>query len=220
MGGGKPLSWQWKLTLTGFFLCFAGFFYTFTDGCHEWVLGRISQEYAATPESERRDSAWAGRFLLWAGFKGSVCGDYQAGCSMYKEFCGLPKDYKRRAFDYVVSAEFKRNDTRRSFMGKCSADGLSGWGPTHPDAPEAFYNYLCLMEPNEAAATTGREAKVYYLLFYDWCRQHSPDKKPHPAFKKYWDKIRQKTLDSHVGFSDIPNFDFEAKKAMPWVEPK
>ena len=75
------------------------------------------------------------------------------------------------------------------------------------------------MEPNEAGATTGREAKVYYALFYDWHIKHSEDHKPHPKFKKYWEKLRQKVLDTRVGWSDIPGFDFEAKKAAPWKEP-
>ena len=216
---GKPLSWKWKLTLTSIVLSMAFMAYVFTDGCHEAVVGRINQEFISMPESERRDSAWAGRFLAWATFKGSVCGDYKVACSMLKEFCGLPKDYNKRAFDYVFSPAFKKNDSKNAFQGKCSQNGMTGWGPLHPDAPDAYYDYICYMEPNEAGATTGREAKVYYALFYDWHIKHSEDHKPHPKFKKYWEKLRQKVLDTRVGWSDIPGFDFEAKKAAPWKEP-
>src|SRR5262249_13822289 len=152
--------------------------YMFTDGCHEWVLGRIQQEFTSMPESERRDSAWAGRFLMWAEFKGYVCGDYKAGASMYKEFCGLPKDYNTRAWDYVASQKFQKNETHNSLLEKLSPNGLPGGGPTHPDAPDAFYEYLNLIEPHEAGATTGREAKVYWLIFYEWHRQHTPSKLP------------------------------------------
>jgi len=212
------LSWKWKLTLAGvaLFMVFVG--WIFTDGCHDYMLGKFNQEFTSLPESDRRDSNWAGYFLWWASFKQNVCGDYKAASSMYKEFCGLPKDYKTRAWDYVSSPKFRNNDYKNSFIGKCSPNGLTGWGPTHPDAPDAFYNYLCTIEPNEAAATTGREAKVYYLLFYDWHMKHSADHQPHPKFKKYWDKIRQKILDSHVGFEGIPYFDYDAKKAAPWTE--
>src|SRR4051812_38044806 len=107
MGGGKPLSWQWKLVLGGVALGLVFMGYVFTDGCHEYVVGKINREYAETPASERRESAWAWRHLFWAAFKGNVCGDFQAASSMYKDFCGMPKDYKRRAFDYVMSPEFK-----------------------------------------------------------------------------------------------------------------
>lgn len=216
---GKPLSWKWKLTLLGLASSMALMVYLFTDGCHEWVLGKINREYTSMPEADRRDSAWAGRFLWWAAFKGSILGDHKAGASMYKEFCGLPKDYNARTWDYVSSPKFRNHDTHFSFIGKTSPNGLSGWGPTHPDAPDAFYDYLCMIEPHEAGATTGREAKVYYLLFYDWHMKYSGTKQPHPKFKKYWDKVRQKILDSHVGFDGIPAFDAEAKKAPAWKEP-
>ena len=216
---GKPLSWKWKLTLFSVFCALAFVAWIFTEAAHDWVIGQINFGYSSTPESERRDSAWAGRFLFWAAFKGNVCGDYKPACSMYKEFCGLPKEYDKRAYDYVASPAFQKNNTKNSFKGKVSQDGKVGWGPLHPDAPDAYYNYICLLEPNEVSATTGREAKVYYLLFYDWHIKHSEDHKPHPKFMKYWDKVRQKTLDSHVGFTDIPGFSFEAKKAVKWVEP-
>jgi len=216
---GKPLSWKWKLTILGVAGSMALMVYVFTDGCHEWVTGKINQEFLSMPESDRRDSSWAGRFLTWAAFKGYVCGDYKAGASMYKEFCGLPKDYNQRCWDYVAGPKFSKNDTKNSFSGKCSPNGLSGWGPTHPDAPDAFYEYLCLIEPHEAGATTGREAKVYWLIFYEWHRKYTPSKQPHPKFKKYWDKIRQKIIDARVGFEGMPNYDAEAKKAPAWKEP-
>ncbi len=217
---GKPLSWKWKLVLATIVLSLTALWYVFTDGCQNAVVGRISQEYNSMPESEQRDSAWASRWLYWAAFKGSVCGEYKVACSMLKEFCGMPKDYNMRTWDYVNSPQFKRNDSKNAFQGKCSPNGMTGWGPTHPDAPDAFYDYVCYQEPYQAGATTGREAKVYYLLFYVWHAKHSADGKPHPKFMKYWDKMRQKALDTKVGWGDIPNFDYEAKKAAPWKEPQ
>jgi len=217
---GKPMSWQWKLTLF-FVVLILGFTgYVFTDVCNDIVIDRIQQEYRSMPESERRDSAWAGRYLFWASFKGNVCGDWKAAACMLKDFCGLPKDYRVRVYDYVLNPAFKKDGGKNAFTGKCSPDGSTGWGPMHPDAPEAFFDYICFIEPNEVGATTGREATVYYMLFYDWHIKHSIDHMPHPKFNKFWDKIRQKVLNAHVGFSGIPNFDYNAAKAMPWVEPK
>ena len=215
----KPLSWKWKIILTLIVLAFVLLGWIFTPGCDAWVQGKINQEFAALPESERRDSQWAGWYLFWAAFKGNVCGDYKSASGMYKDFCGLPMDYNKRAFDFVLSPAFKRMDAKNGFVGKCSPNGLLGWGPMHPDAPDAYYNYICMIESNEVGATTGREALVYYMLFYDWHMKHSADHKPHPKFQKYWEKIRQKTLDSRVGFSEIPNFDYLAKQAPPWKEP-
>jgi len=212
---------NWKQKLTVFFVVsfLALLAYVFTSGCHETVIRLIQQEYMALPESERRDSAWADRFLYWAAFKGNVCGEWKVAASMYREFCGMPKDYRIRCYDFAVSPAFKGNNGN-SLQGKCSPDGRTGWGPLHPDAPDAFYDYICLIEPNEVGATTGREATVYYMLFYDWHMQHTMDHVPHPKFNKYWDKIRQKAIDGRVGFAGIPYFDFYAKKALPWVEPK
>lgn len=217
---GKPMSWKWRITIGTIVLFFLLLGWIFTPSAHSWVLNRIDQDLAAMPESERRDSEWAGWFLFWAAFKGNVCTEYKVGCSMYKDFCGLPKEYEKRAYDFVMSPQFKRMDAKNGFVGKCSPDGRYGWGPLHPDAAEAYYDYICMIEPNEVSATTGREALVYYILFYDWHMQHSPDHKPHPKFLKYWEKIRQKTMNARTGFSEIPNFDYMAKKATPWVEPK
>ncbi|MEI6233944.1 MAG: hypothetical protein WCT04_12880 [Planctomycetota bacterium] len=217
---GKPLSWQWKLVLGSVVLSLLFLGYVFTEDCHDSVVRRIHQEYMAMPESERRESAWADRFLFWAGFKGSVCGDWKIAAGMLKEFCGLPKDYKVRAYDYVMSPNFKKDNGKKAFVGKTSQDGMAGWGPMHPDAPEAFYDYLCFIEPNEVGATTGNESKVYFILFYDWHIKHSPDHMPHPKFNKFWDKIRQKILNGRTGVGEIPTWDFNAKKALPWKEPK
>lgn len=217
---GKPLSWKWKITLASVGAALFVLGYIFTDGCNDAVVSRVNQEFMATPENERRNSAWAGRYFLWGEFKGSVCGDYKVAAGIFKDFCGLPKEYEKRAYDYCLSPAFTRNEQKMAFKGKCSANGLTGWGPMHPDAPDVFYEYLTTIEPWEAGATTGREAKVYWILFYDWYSKHSPDHKPHPKFLKYWVKVRQKMLNSHVGFGEMNGFDYEGKRATPWKEPE
>jgi hypothetical protein len=186
--------------------------YVFTDGCHQWVMSQLNQAYKELPPEDARESPWAWRWTAWAYFKGNVCGDYKVGCSMYKDFCGVPKDYNVRAYGVVLAPGFKK------FTGKCTPDGKLGWGPMHPDAPDVYYEYLCLMEPYESGATTANEAKVYFVLFYNWWIKNSPDHKPHPKFNKYWAKVRQKILNGHVPMTDMPNYDYNAKKAPVWKE--
>ena len=172
------------------------------------------QEPGDVKSDEQRDSPWAYRWLAWASFKGNVCEDYQIAAGMYKEFCGFPKDYKQHTWDLVHSPAWGKG----KFVSKVSADGMRGWGPLHPYAPEAFYDYLCVLDAHESGAVTAEEGKVYYILFYTWHIKHSPDHKPHPLFNKFWVKVRQKILNGHVPMDDIPQFDFNAKLAAPYKE--
>jgi len=212
---GKPMSIQWKLVILGVVASLAFVAWIFSDGAHEFVVAQINMAFKDMQPDEQRDSPWAYRWLAWANFKSNVCEDYRVGAGMYKEFCGLPKAYESRVWDLFHSPSW---GTKGKFVAKVTPDGLHGWGPTHPYAPEAFYNYLCVFDTRESSANVANEAKCYFMLFYTWHMKYSPDHKPHPMFNKFWNKVREKILKGHVQMNDIPGWDFDAKKAEPYKE--
>ena len=59
----------------------------------------------------------------------------------------------------------------------------------HDLAPDAFYAYIELYEPKNSSQFTYDRCVEYYLLLYDFVKKNSDDRKPHPKFKKYWDKL-------------------------------
>jgi len=176
----------------------------------------MNESFKDTPLDERRTSSLAGRWLAWAYFRGYTLGNYSDGYEMYRDFLGLPK--KTWAADTIFSSA--PANKKEVGVGKASADWQQGWGIMHPDAADAFYDYICLLEVKESGVTIARESKAYYMYLYNLHMKKSPDHMPHPLFAKYWPKVRQKILDHHVTVDDIPNYDFNAKKAKPWVEPK
>ena len=164
--------------------------------------------------AERRESSLAGRFMAWAYFRGYTLGDDKGAYEMYRDFLGFPKK------TLIADTVFSSNQKVKVGVGKVSPDWKQGWGIMHPDAADMFYDYICYMESKESGVNIARESKAFYVVFYEWYAKRSPDKTPHPKFMKYWVKVRQKILNGRVGVEDIPNYDFNAKKAKPWVEPK
>lgn len=211
---GKPLNWKWKLFWACVLLFCFMVIYAFTEGCHDYVIRSMNDSFRDTPPEERRESGLAGRYLAWAYFRGNTIGDPPSAYEMYRDFLGFPK--KRWIADIV----FSPNAKEKVGSGKASADWQQGWGILHPDACDAFYDYICLMEAKESGYNIARESKAFYVAMYEWHAKKSPTKEPHPKFMKYWVKVRQKILNGRVSVDDIPNYDFNAKKAKPWVEPK
>lgn len=191
---GKPLSWKWKLSITGVVLalCAIGFF--LSSPGQDWLAGKMLQYIEETPEAERRDSPWAGRWLALAWWRGNVLMDTEASMEMYRQFCGLPKSRRDDTFfqTYKLSGPLT------------SEDGKTGWGPMHPRAPEAYFAYLELFEPLNSSQRMHEQCLNYYRLFYTWVSRHSDNFKPHPYFKKYWPQIKEfASKRSGLGWQEI-----------------
>ena len=194
---GKPLSWKWKLTIA-FIALFLGLLaFIFSGSGQEWMAGKIVESVQSLPESERRDSPWADRWMLLAWWRANILMDSQGAMDMYREFCGLPKN----PLDESV---FK-------YPGKlcgplCSEDGKTGWGPFHKRAPEAYAAFLEIFDEDHSSMATREQALNYYRLFYTWEVRHASDHKPHPYFNKYWPKMK----------------DYVAKVSLPWgdIDPR
>jgi hypothetical protein len=175
---GRKGSWKWKLCLAIVAALIGLMVLAFSSFGQNWARDQVLDGYNQTPEAERRDSAWADRWLALAWWRSTILLDSEGGMEMYREFCGLPKD--RRAPNNVF-----RDWKLESPL--CSPDGDKGWGPEHPRAPEAFYNYLVLYDTLESSQFTHAECENYFRLFYTWMLYKT--RKVHPNFSKYWPKI-------------------------------
>jgi hypothetical protein len=193
----RKLSWKWKILV----VCIIAFFFLLVFILTPWgqdiMRDKIEQYYADTPESERRDSPWADRYVSLAWFRGTILGHTEDSIKMYRKFVGIEDD-----------SPF----TTWKFKGLCSPDGKTGWGPCHPRAPEAYYNYLQLKfsETNESNQYLSEIAWRYYTLLYDMASYASPDHKPNPNFNVYWQKV--KNIGERGGFRP-PNVDLAAPRA-------
>lgn len=180
------LSWKWKLVL-GFILGFLLLMVVaLTSWGHNLAKNHIRSAFENMPEDERRDSAYADWWLRLAWWAGSIRGETREAMSMYTEFCGANVDDKKRDFTITLK-----------LVGLCSADGKTGWGPFHKRAPEAFYTYLEFLEIEKSAQVHNAEIVRMYRLFYQWCSAYG-EKKFNPCFKKYWQKLIDKSVTRRV----------------------
>jgi hypothetical protein len=177
----RRLSWKWKLTILFVFgfLFLIGF--TLSETGHDWAYNYIKRAYNEMPEAERRDSKYADWYLKLAFFCGNIRGDEKKAMFMYKEFLGILEDEK--------GINFFDEHSKKKLHGLCSEDGKTGWGPAHPLAADAYYAYIEFNEIHFSAQNTQLRCIEYYELLYDWMIKKGPDHKPHPKFKKYWDKV-------------------------------
>jgi len=203
---GRRWSWKTKIALLVLGLLFFLFIFISTSDGQQWLADRMTKTYNEMPEEQRRDSSLATWWRMLAYWRGNICGYYDPSYEMYKEFCGLGNGYN---INWKIPKLTK-------FAGKCSADGKTGWGPLHPDAPDAYYEYLKLYQPQKVAAWTQKEAENYYYLFYEWPIRTQTDKRPHPKFSKYWPQVQQMILDGHLGRNE--GMDLKAPLALPWTE--
>src|SRR5438046_764928 len=131
-----PKNWKYKLlalitlTIGGVIL------WSFTAGGFAYWKSTIVTGYNETPPEQRRDSGWAEWWLRLAYFRGAICGYDEDAIKMYKEFLGMMPDEKKQ--DVFTTSKLK---------GMCSEDGKTGFGPLHPLAPDAFFDYLELYCP-------------------------------------------------------------------------
>ena len=186
----RKLSWKIKLLLAfvAGSLFMVGFL--FSSWGQDMMRDKIVQYYNDTPESERRDSPWAQRYIDLAYIRGNIMGDTEAGMEMYKNFLGLKVDDKGRD----VFQTQKLNGLL------VSVDGKTGWGPAHPLAADAYYNYLVMFDENTNASGqfVGQKAWQYYELLYTYVVQHNlNDHKASPRFKAHWQAIQLLAQKSH-----------------------
>jgi len=179
----KRLSWKWKAAVAVLVLCLFMIGWLFSASGHAWMKAKIIAKYEELPASDQRDSPWADRYLTLAWWAGNIRGEAKEAMRMYEQFCGLGRD--KLGNDFTVTGKF---------VGLCSPDGKTGWGPLHPRAPEAHWAYIELMDTETTASRQFIHAECFrfYRLFYTWCFSHSPDRKPHPNFSEYWQKIRER----------------------------
>lgn len=200
LGWLQRLSWKWRLTIVFVIAVIVCMGVIMSDSGQEWMKEKVVASYNELPESERRDSPIADRFLKLAYFRGFICGDTKNAMLMYQEFLGMAPDAKG---DDVFKT-WKLN-------GMCSPDGKTGWGPAHPRAPEAYMNFLELYEPLNSSQFTSDRCWQYYALLYDWMIRKGPTGKPNPNFKLYWDKVV--ILARKSNRPPPPNVDLGAKLA-------
>jgi hypothetical protein len=166
------------------------------------ALAKIQKQFEALPEKDRRASDLANQFLLLAEIQELLCDEHGA-MQMYREFCGLPKDSK----DNSVFETWKLTGPL------VTTNGQSGWGPLHPRAPEAYFNFLALYEVQNSSQFTQERCWEYYRLFYTWSIAFSPDHKPHPCFNKYWPKVKD------LGEKSPREWPKDINKAAPLARP-
>ena len=179
----KPLSWQWKLVI-GFVIAFMVVLAVILSPWgNAWMREKIEQKFSELSPDEQRTSPWADRYMTLAWWNANIRFDDATAMDMYRTFIGFRKEKQGNNFTLGFY----------EFDGLCSKDGKTGWGPLHPRAPEAYWNYIELMSSrtNASAEFVQTEAEAFNRLFYSWMKVHSPDHRYHPQFGKYWRKIRQ-----------------------------
>lgn len=174
----RMMSWKAKLLIAFVVLVFIGIFYFFSESGAHTFKDKITEAYQEMPADERRTSEWANYFMKLAWWRG-ILGDETMARQMYLEFLGITKDAKGQTV-------FETGKLDGKYV---SPDGKTGWGPLHPRAAEAFYEYLVSYEIVNSSQFTSEECKKYYKLLYTWHMRYSPEKKPHPEFNRYWQKI-------------------------------
>jgi hypothetical protein len=175
----RKLSWKWKILIAFIVLSIFLMGFIVSDWGQDWMREKITTAYNNTPDAEKRDSPWADYYLKLAWFCGNIRGDEMQAMEMYREFLGI-KDNPTTKKNFFES---------KKLYGLCSEDGTIGWGPLHEKAPDAYYSYLELYEVRNSSQFTQARCLEYYYLLYDFVKRVSENKKPHPRFKKYWDRV-------------------------------
>jgi len=204
---GKPMSWKTKIGLGILAFMFFTFIFVFTPFGQNWMKERIDEAYEATPEADRRTSSEADRYISLAWWRGNILLDDQGAMKMYREFLGIEEDKDKNSV-YTNG---------KLVSSKVSPDGTKGWGPMHPSAPDVYWEYLSHYDKLHSVSKTSNEAWNYYRLFYTWPMQYTKEGKPHPKFKKYWNRIRDLAMKGRFVPGDIT--DGMASMAPEWKEP-
>jgi hypothetical protein len=187
---GKPLSWQWKLTIAFVVFLFALLVTAFTPAGADMVRGWIDSAYKSCPEALRGRQAAADWFLRLAWWEGFVCGRDKKAVQMYLEFIGLYEDGEVYENPEQVTNPNDYWDQEKE----------TGWGWVHPQAATAFYEMLMLYKVNHSGEMTGKRAYIYYALFYE----HALSRKgrPHPSFYKHWQYVKPLIAAGRIGVQE------------------
>jgi hypothetical protein len=201
---GKPLSWKWKLTIAFVVLFFVSLVMVFTDWGTDTMRGWIAAAYAKCQPKERQKSDAADWYLLLAWWEGGPCGREEKAIRMYREFIGIAnKDKEREGMRMII---YPYDYEASGFWDEKSK---TGWGWTHPRAPEAYYKMLSLFQSNHTAQATTEQAQGYYLLFYAYAINCFG--RPHPNFYVHWENVKlmyknlyPESVPPEAAFSGIP----------------
>jgi len=204
---GKPLSWKWKLTIGLVAFLVIGMASVLTPAGQSYLIGQIDEALQTVPESEKRTSELADRYLFLAWWRANVMLDSREAMKMYKDFLGIERNEKGLSV-------FETGKLNSKYV---SPDGKTGWGPMHPRGPEAYYAYLELYQGGTSAQMHVMDCYKYYQLFYNWMIRYSPNHKVHPNFNQFWPKIKNMIAVKPSGRpADV---DMSAPLAPPWVDP-
>jgi hypothetical protein len=153
------------------------------DAAESWMRS----SFESMPEDQRRTSIYADGWLALAWWTGNICQDTKRASRLYLEFCGAAKDEKGR--------DFMQN--KLELIGMCSKDGMTGWGPYHPRAVEAYFNYLVISETEKSSTFYNEDLFRFYYLFYTWCSIRGEKRVPE-CFEKYFNKVLQQNVFKRI----------------------
>jgi hypothetical protein len=187
MAGGKPLSWKWKLTI-GFVVAFGlSLIVAFTPWGYQIMRSGLEKAYENCPPEERREhwsADWWMRLAFWEGW---ICGRKDVAQQMYLELIGIaPNSSNGQSFQDTYELQSQSKWNGGFYDGKTK----KGWGPCHPRACEAYYNYLELEAPYTSSQQIHKLASFYPVLFVTIYMREARSTLPHPKFYVYWSRTR------------------------------
>jgi hypothetical protein len=202
----KPWTWKTRLSVAGVVLVLFMIGFFFSSSGHEWMKNKIIEKYeeecAGVAPADQGDNPWAGRWMTLAWVCGMLRLEGKESIKMYQQFCGV---------------DVPQSDTRvfqwppQKWVGLCSENGKTGWGPTHPRATEAYYRYLDTLDVDITNQAYYAHAARYFRIFYfDMINRTG---KPHPRFNPYWQRIMQKLSTRRMQWHDYP--DVSANRQAP-----
>jgi hypothetical protein len=199
---------KWKVRLLiGFVLLFAFVsLAALTPWGREMAKNHIKSAYESMPPEQRRDSAYADAWLFLAWWSGGVLGDTKEAMSMYRSFLGYEEqDVNGQKVTFAQTLKLK---------GLCSEDGMTGWGPFHKRAPEAFFNYIDLHATEKSWSVTREEVFNYYRLFYQWAPYYGEKRIP-DCFRRYWEKMQLMYMHQNLNYPQDFERSIPAAPASP-----
>jgi hypothetical protein len=184
MAGSKPWSWKVRIALVIVALFISSIIFLLTPWGFGVMKGHLDQVYDECPANERARHWSADWFLGLAWWEGTICRRFDEAKAMYLEFVGILPT-KGQSFRDTFALG------RPEWNGKYDGKTKTGWGPTHPRAPEAYCNYLELDRPYTSAQMTSLDAAFYKILFFDLYAQLTKSPRPHPKFYVYWERVER-----------------------------
>jgi hypothetical protein len=98
-----------------------------------------------------------------------------------------PTSYVEGDFWQRVSAM----NEAQAFHGKFDGRTKTGWGVLHPRAPEAYAEYVELMDSFRSGQAVDIEARRYVELFDKVYKNLTGERTPHRRFFEYWPRVEK-----------------------------